>query len=565
MPKFASNVDVAQNQLLHAAIQSASSAGSISSPVVGQVYYDTTLGQLGVCTNATGPVWVYLAAGSGVTSISVASSNGFAGSSSGGSTPILTLSTSISGLLKGNGTAISAATSGTDYAPATSGTSILKASSGGFANAVSGTDYAPATSGTSILKASSGGFANAVAGTDYLTPTGSGASLTGITESQVTNLTTDLAAKAALASPTFTGTPAAPTAAAGTNTTQLATTAFVQAAAAAAAQGLSIKDSCVAATVGTETYTIVSGSVTVINGTTIDGQSPAVGDRILVWSAPASSGTGSANSTQPGNGIYTVTNATTNLTISRSADMSGTVNLPAGSFTFIEGGTANANAGFVVSVPSTNAAFTYGTNNIKWTQFSGAGELTAGTGLSKSGNTISLTTPVAAANGGAGTVNGILKANGSGTVSQAVSATDYAPATTGTSILKASSGGFANAVASTDYIAATTGSAIQKASSGGLTAATAGTDYLAPTGSGAALTGLPKMFQGTFGNGSLTSIPVTHSLSNSTPIVQVYDITAGASAGVQIICDVTITSANALSLGFAVAPATNTIACTVIG
>jgi hypothetical protein len=49
-----------------------------------------------------------------------------------------------------------------------------------------------------------------------------------IAESQVTNLVSDLAAKAPLASPTFTGTPAAPTAAAATNTTQLATTAFVQ-------------------------------------------------------------------------------------------------------------------------------------------------------------------------------------------------------------------------------------------------------------------------------------------------------------------------------------------------
>tara|TARA_Y100000004_G_scaffold52318_1_gene58007 strand:- start:320 stop:928 length:609 start_codon:yes stop_codon:yes gene_type:complete len=38
-----------------------------------------------------------------------------------------------------------------------------------------------------------------------------------------------LAAKAGLASPTFTGTPAAPTAAQGTNTTQVATTAFVNA------------------------------------------------------------------------------------------------------------------------------------------------------------------------------------------------------------------------------------------------------------------------------------------------------------------------------------------------
>ena len=44
-----------------------------------------------------------------VTAVSVASSNGFAGSSSGGATPALTISTSITGLLKGNGTAISAA------------------------------------------------------------------------------------------------------------------------------------------------------------------------------------------------------------------------------------------------------------------------------------------------------------------------------------------------------------------------------------------------------------------------------------------------------------------------
>ena len=51
-----------------------------------------------------------------------------------------------------------------------------------------------------------------------------------ITESQVTNLTNDLAAKAPLESPALTGTPTAPTAAAGTDSTQIATTAFVQAA-----------------------------------------------------------------------------------------------------------------------------------------------------------------------------------------------------------------------------------------------------------------------------------------------------------------------------------------------
>lgn len=63
-------------------------------------------------------------AGTGtVTAVSVATANGFAGTSSGGATPALTLSTSVSGVLKGNGTAISAATAGTDYvAPGTATT-----------------------------------------------------------------------------------------------------------------------------------------------------------------------------------------------------------------------------------------------------------------------------------------------------------------------------------------------------------------------------------------------------------------------------------------------------------
>jgi hypothetical protein len=49
-----------------------------------------------------------------------------------------------------------------------------------------------------------------------------------ISQSKISGLSTSLSAKADLASPTFTGTPAAPTATAGTNTTQLATTAYVR-------------------------------------------------------------------------------------------------------------------------------------------------------------------------------------------------------------------------------------------------------------------------------------------------------------------------------------------------
>lgn len=64
-------------------------------------------------------------AGSGtVTSVSVVSANGFAGTvATATTTPAITLSTSITGVIKGNGTAISAATAGTDYvAPGTATT-----------------------------------------------------------------------------------------------------------------------------------------------------------------------------------------------------------------------------------------------------------------------------------------------------------------------------------------------------------------------------------------------------------------------------------------------------------
>jgi hypothetical protein len=94
--------------------------------------------------------------GSGtVTSVSVATANGLAGSvATSTTTPAITLTTTVTGVLKGNGTSISAATAGTDYLAPPSGTSILKGNSGGaLANAVANTDYqspiALTTTGTS--------------------------------------------------------------------------------------------------------------------------------------------------------------------------------------------------------------------------------------------------------------------------------------------------------------------------------------------------------------------------------------------------------------------------------
>ena len=91
-------------------------------------YVTATAGQ-SIRINAGGTAWEAFtpSASSGtVTSVSVTSANGFAGTvANATTTPAITLSTSVTGVLKGNGTSISAATAGTDYqAPLVSGTNI---------------------------------------------------------------------------------------------------------------------------------------------------------------------------------------------------------------------------------------------------------------------------------------------------------------------------------------------------------------------------------------------------------------------------------------------------------
>ena len=75
-----------------------------------------TLGQVLTATGGTAATWQTPAVGGTVTSVSVVSANGLTGTvTTPTTTPTITLTTSVTGVLKGNGTAISAATAGTDY------------------------------------------------------------------------------------------------------------------------------------------------------------------------------------------------------------------------------------------------------------------------------------------------------------------------------------------------------------------------------------------------------------------------------------------------------------------
>ena len=154
-------------------------------------------------TNGSGAITIAsTSSGGSVTSVSVVSANGFAGTvATATTTPAITLTTSLTGLLKGNGTAMSAAVSGTDYLAPPSGTALLKANSGGaLANAVSGTDYVTPTGSETLTNKT---LTSPVIGTIVNTGT---LTLPTSTDTLIGRATTDTLTNKTLASPTVTGT-----------------------------------------------------------------------------------------------------------------------------------------------------------------------------------------------------------------------------------------------------------------------------------------------------------------------------------------------------------------------
>ena len=148
------------------------------------------------------------------------------------------------------------------------------------------------------------------------------------------------------------------------------------------ANGLDVKASVKVATTANlaATYNNGNGTLTASsNGAiSVDGVTLSVNDRILVKD----------QTTQTQNGFYKVTATGSGgaaFVLTRTPDADAASELTGGAFTFVEEGTANADNGFVLT---TNGTPTLGTTNITFEQFSGAGQISAGAGLTKTGNTI---------------------------------------------------------------------------------------------------------------------------------------------------------------------------------
>jgi hypothetical protein len=148
------------------------------------------------------------------------------------------------------------------------------------------------------------------------------------------------------------------------------------------AQGLDVKGSCKAAT--TANINLAAGPLVVDTDVTV-----VAGNRILVKS----------QDDKKQNGIYIVgtVGPYDSGTWVRATDADNTpgAEVSSGMFTFVEDGHTLADKGFVLTSPDTTTinsipCVNLGTDNIIFSQFSGAGQITAGAGLSEAGDIINV-------------------------------------------------------------------------------------------------------------------------------------------------------------------------------
>ena len=172
---------------------------STASTLDGLTDVAITTPSLGQVLKYNGSIWINDAdataggAGAGtVTTVSVASANGFTGTvATASSTPAITITTSITGLLKGNGTAVSAATAGTDYQSAQSVTGIVKSSGTTRSAAVAGTDYQEPITLTTTGSSGAATFSSGTLNIPQYSGGGGATALSSVTEVYTAGLTVD--------------------------------------------------------------------------------------------------------------------------------------------------------------------------------------------------------------------------------------------------------------------------------------------------------------------------------------------------------------------------------------
>ncbi|SFU79684.1 beta strand repeat-containing protein [Pseudoduganella namucuonensis] len=166
--------------------------------------------------------------------------------------------------------------------------------------------------------------------------------------------------------------------------------------------GLEMKASVRAAT---------TANIALTGAQTVDGVALVANDRVLV----KDQGTASQN------GIYVVAGGAW----ARAADANSNNELGSGSYVFVEEGAVNDNSGWVLA---TNGPIALGTTALSFVQFNGLGQVTAGTGLQKSGNTIGLAnTGVGAGQYGGATVAPVITVDAQGRVTAMSTATIAPP------------------------------------------------------------------------------------------------------------------------------------------